>query len=144
MNKEIYLTMPHDYTVCEHHDCPRAASCLHQIAYGKLIESKQFLRLINPKNCSKNDQCKYFRDSQPVAYTKGFKEFQKKMFPQQYEKFMSILVNQFGYNPYFERRRGDRPMPPQEQEIVLDALRKAGIQEEMKFDDYVELINWYD
>ena len=33
MPKKIYTSLPSNYTVCEHSDCPMAATCLHQLAY---------------------------------------------------------------------------------------------------------------
>ncbi len=66
------------------------------------------------------------------------------MFPGQYQTFMTTLIGKFGRNAYFERRRSETALSPKEQEIVLAALRKAGITEEMKFDAYEENVNWYD
>ena len=47
-------------------------------------------------------------------------------------------------NPYFERRRGEFPLSPKEQRIVLNALRRVGVTEELRFDHYEESVNWYD
>ena len=144
MPKKFYTTLPDDYPVCQHSDCPMAATCLHRIAYTALIEEKDYLRLINPNRCGKDETCRFYRSSKPVTYARGFTNFQKRMFPDQYRHFMSILVARFGRNPYFERRRGETALSPKEQRIVLNALKKAGITEEMKFDGYEEALNWYD
>ena len=57
---------------------------------------------------------------------------------------MFLLMREFSRNPYFERRRGETALAPKEQHIVLQALRKAGVTEDLKFDTYEENINWYD
>lgn len=88
--------------------------------------------------------CPYFRDSAPVTYARGFTGMQSRMFPAQYQQFMSILMSHFGRNPYFERRRGEFPLSPKEQRIVLNALRRVGVTEELRFDHYEESVNWYD
>lgn len=144
MAKNTHTSLPEFYEVCEHGDCPLAATCLHQIAYHKLIKSEKTLRLINPTMCSKDEKCSFYRDSKPVIYARGFKSFQRRMYPSQYKMFMSLLVCEFGKNPYFERRRGDIALSPREQQIVLSALKQAGVTEEMKFDSYEENINLYD
>ena len=144
MPKKTYRALPTDYSVCQHTDCPMAATCLHLIAYPKLLKSETYLRLINPKKCSKNRKCPFYRDSKPVTYAFGFTNFQKKMFPGQYQTFMYTLIGKFGRNAYFERRRGESPLSPKEQEIVLEALQKAGITEKIPFDKYEDIINWYD
>lgn len=144
MPKKTYRNLPTDYLVCQHTDCPMAATCLHQIAYPQLLKNETYLRLINPKKCSKNRKCTFYRDSKPVTYAFGFSNFQKKMFPGQYQTFMYTLIGKFGRNAYYERRRGDSPLSPKEQETVLAALQKAGITEKIPFDKYEDIINWYD
>ncbi|MBR4644536.1 MAG: hypothetical protein IKO73_05195 [Bacteroidaceae bacterium] len=144
MPKKTYRELPTDYRVCLHTNCPMAATCLHQIAYSQLLKKETILRLINPEMCSKDKECTFYRDSKPVTYAFGFTNFQKKMFPAQYETFMYTLIGKFGRNAYFERRRGESPLSPKEQEIILEALGKAGVTEKMPFDKYEEIINWYD
>ena len=94
--------------------------------------------------CTRDEACPYFRDSAPVTYARGFTGMQSRMFPAQYQQFMSILMSHFGRNPYFERRRGEFPLSPKEQRIVLNALRRVGVTEELRFDHYEESVNWYD
>lgn len=144
MPRRNYTTLPADYTVCLHADCPMAATCLHQIAFSALQESEACLNLINPKNCTKDSNCKFYRDSKPVRYAYGFTGFQKKMFPEQYRTFMNLLIREFGRNEYFARRRGELSLSPKEQATVISALREAGIAEPLPFDRYEEQINYYD
>lgn len=110
--KKTYHELPGDYEVCKHSDCPMANTCLHQIAYSRLIETQEYLRLINPRRCTYDSTCKYYRNNTPVMYARGFTNFQQQMFPGQYAAFMSKLIACFGRNPYFERRRGGLPTPP--------------------------------
>lgn len=144
MPKKFYKDIPAEYPVCQYADCPRAATCLHQLVYQPLAERDAYLRLINPDRCTKNSQCPYYRDSTPVTYARGFTGMQKHMYPGQNQIFMSLLVREFSRNPYFERRRGETALSPKEQHIVLQALRKAGVTEDLKFDAYEENVNWYD
>ena len=144
MPKRTYTSLPENYPVCLHANCKVASSCLHQLAYPKLLESDTFLHLINPNKCCKSKKCEFYRNSAPVTYARGFTNFQKKMYPQQYREFMDILKGVFGRNAYFERRSGVSALSPKEQEVVLDALKKVGVTAEMKFDSYEENTNWYD
>ena len=144
MPKKTYTSVPTGYSVCSHTDCPQAATCLHQLAYTALLKTANYLDLINPTKCSKDEKCKFYRTSKPMIYARGFTNFQKNMFPGQYQQFMMMLIGKFGRNAYYERRRGASALSPKEQEIVLAALRKVGVKEEIKFDSYEENINWYD
>ena len=144
MAKRYYTSLPSGYAVCQHADCPMAETCLHQLAYPQLLQTETYLRLLNPERCTKSETCEFYRDNKPVIYARGFTNFQQKMFPQQYSAFMQKCISHWSRNPYFERRRGDRPMPPSEQEFILNTLREVGVTEEMQFDSTEENINWDD
>lgn len=140
--KDDYV--PRQYMVCQQADCPLAARCLRQIAYGLLLadEEECCLRLLKPRFCSTDGHCQHYRDNTPVRFARGFANFQQKMFPQQYREFMERLAERFGRNPYFQRRRGERLLPPEEQEVILDTLRQVGVAEGMAFDAYEEKVYW--
>ena len=144
MPKKTYTSLPSNYTVCEHSDCPMAATCLHQLAYTELLKTEPYLRLLNPTQCVQDGPCKFFRDNTPVTYARGFTNFQKKMFPEQYDKFRYAFIAKFSRNSCFMRRRGELALPPKEQKFVLEALRKAGVTAEMTFDSYEQQQNWVD
>lgn len=144
MPKKIYTGIPFKYPVCQHADCPQAATCLHQLVYPQLLKYETYLQIINPQMCKKDGHCEFYRDSKPVKYARGFTNFQRRMYPGQYNDFCRILIRTFSRNSYYERRRGDTLLSPKEQEIVLAALHKAGIAEDYAFDQYEEHISWYD
>ena len=139
---KIYKDIPADYPLCLHDACPMSNSCLRQLAYRRHEELGTFLKLINPSQCSKQADCPHYVSNQPVRFAKGFTNFQKRMYPDQYDKFMTLLICHFGRNQYFKRRRGDIVLPPEEQEVIQVALEKAGVTQPMEFDEYIEAINW--
>ena len=142
MLKRNKNSIPKNYSVCMHADCEVASSCLHQLVYSKLLERESHLNLINPNMCGKNSECKFFRDSKPVTYARGFTKIQQSLSVRQYRVFMDALKEVFGRNAYFERRSGMRAMPPKEQEIVLAILKRQGVTDCVEFDSYEENINW--
>ena len=77
-----------------------------------------------------------------MIFARGFTNFQKRMYPQQYDQFMTTLILHFGRNQYFKRRRGDILLPPEEQEVIRQMLEKVGAESKMEFDNYEEHINW--
>lgn len=139
---KFHKDMPDNYPLCLHADCPKADTCLRQLAFRRHAEQGLYLRLLNPTRCTKQNNCPHYADSKPVVFAKGFTNFQKQMFPGQYDKFMTLLVGYFGRNAYFNRRRGDILLSPEEQGIIKIALKKSGITHQMEFDNYIESINW--
>ena len=144
MPKKFYTSIPSGYAVCQYSDCQMAETCLHQIVYLTRLEKDDIISMVNPNRCSKDDKCKFYRSNKPITYARGFAHFQKRMFPDQYDRFSMILMSKFGRNAYYERRRGDTALTPKEQKIVLDALKRVGVTEEMKFESYEENTNWDD
>lgn len=140
--EKIYTNAPATYALCLHEDCPKADTCLRQLVFRQHAEQGLYLKLLNPTRCPKQEDCPHYADCKPVIFAKGFTNFQKRMFPGQYAKFMNMLIARFGRNPYFMRRRGETLLPPKEQEIIKLALKKSGITQPMEFDQYVEGINW--
>lgn len=134
--------IPGNYPLCMNGDCPVADTCLHQLAFRRHDELGTLLKLINPSQCTGASGCSYYRDCRPVRFAKGFTNFKEKMLPKQYDKFMTLLVCHFGRNQYFKRRRGEILLPPAEQDVVMTALEKAGVNQPMDFDTYVEKVDW--
>lgn len=54
MPKKLYISIPKNYPVCQHSDCPTAATCLRQLSYTELLENEEYIHLINPDKCSKD------------------------------------------------------------------------------------------
>lgn len=100
------------------------------------------LLVVNPRFCTKDGKCACYRPAEPVRFACGFTQMQKRMLPDQYDKFMWKLILHFGRNPYFERRNGKREISPGEQELIADVARQVGVTEEFKFDAYQERQDW--
>lgn len=142
MPKKFYREVPDDYPVCVHDQCPKAQQCLRQIGYGRLAATETLLRMVNPLRCTQDDDCPFYRSAEPVVWARGFAHFQHHMFPEQYKQFMFLLIQRFGRNAYFERRRGDTALSPTEQEMVMDALRTVGVTEPLSFQSSEKTVNW--
>ena len=141
---EPAFDIPFHYANCIHGDCTCADTCLRQLAYRHLIPTASVLHIANPTRCSKDEHCPYRRDSTPSPYARGFTKMQERMFPSQYEQFANRLIVYFGRSAYYERRNGNRLLPPKEQKVVTEAARKAGVTETFRFDSYEQRLSWED
>lgn len=142
MYRKLSTTAPDDYLVCIHSQCPKADDCLHRIAYDMLRTRTDRMHLLNPDHCTADDRCPHYRSSQPVRYARGFTGFQSHMYPQQYEIFKAALIRRFSRSPYYKRRSGELALSPNEQAVVLRALKRAGVTEQLAFDSYEDAVNW--
>lgn len=55
---------------------------------------------------------------------------------------MTTLIQHFGRNQYFKRRRGDILLSLEEQDIIKYVLERVGADSSMDFDQYVEETRW--
>ena len=69
------------------------------MVYPVMSEKKDILSVVNPTKCSQDAKCKFFRSNKSVTYARGFAHFQKRMFPDQYDRFSMILIDKFGRTP---------------------------------------------
>jgi hypothetical protein len=143
MSKINYDEVPGCYLHCIKADCKMANHCLRQLAMQNLPSNLTAVTILNPQLTQTGEGCEYYRDDKPQVYGKGFKNMQKKMLPDEYQTFMYRLQGKFGRNPYFERRKGARLCSPKEMKEV-EAVLKDINHEELKFDAYVEKLNWDD
>lgn len=142
MSKTLSKEVPENYVLCLREDCPCASTCLRHLACKPMMECSIYLRVLNPDCCVPGTSCPYYRDSTPVVYARGFKGMQSQMLPAQYQKFRALLLNYFSMNVFYERRRGDFALSPEEQKMVLQALHQAGVMEDLSFDRYEECFRW--
>lgn len=138
LNRKI----PYAYPLCVHVNCPKAESCLRQLAFQNQTESSTYMRIVNPSKCTCQSNCPFYVSSMPVLYARGFAKFKEQMFPAQYDKFMTMLIGYYGRNKYFKLRRGELAISPADQLVIKKALKKSGVVEDLDFDTYEETLNW--
>ena len=134
--------IPSTYPICEKADCPKAAHCLHQMAYAPLRKQEPKLHLINPDFCEPGESCPFYKDATPVRFAFGFTNFQKNMFPEQYDHFRILLTTHYGHTGYFRRRRGEKPLSPEEQQFIEKTAKSVGVSLQLEFDRYEERLCW--
>lgn len=142
--KKQKLEIPYGFALCGETECACAGACLRHTAYLQQAETEKVMRTVNPRFCTKDDTCAFYRDATPVIYARGFTRMQKRMLPDQYDKFLWTLIPHFGRNPYFERRSGKRLLPPDEQKLIVEVARQVGVTEEFEFDTYEYRYHWKD
>lgn len=135
-------SIPYGYEACLPCDCPRRDHCLRAWAWSHRDSSQRQYVVLNPDLTSADGHCPFFCYDQPQRYALGFTNFQQRMYPGQYQQFMSACIDRFGRNPYFMRRRGEKPLPPSEQAFIRCVLKQVGAPSDLDFDGFEERINW--
>lgn len=137
------IAIPHGYEACLSSNCSQREHCLRAWVWNHRDKSVQRYVVLNPDLTTPDGHCPFYCDDQPQRYALGFTNFQRRLYPDQYQQFMSACIARFGRNPYFMRRRGDTPISPSEQAYIRGVLKQVGAPEDLDFDGFEERINWY-
>ncbi len=136
VNTITWDSVPTGFTFCVVSDCPLASQCLRAIAYSLVPEDRNFLMIANPQQCTKADGCPHYKSSGTVKNAYGFTKIRGKLTNSQFRTFEVRLQGKFTRTGYFRRRKGERPIPPAEQDFIKKVLADIGAPSTCDFDAY--------
>lgn len=77
-----------------------------------------------------------FRPNKKVRYAAGFVSLLESLPHKQMLSVIPGLMRHFSRRTYYRVRKGERPLSPSEQQVVLNALKRCGVKEPKDFDAY--------
>ena len=144
MTNEIdFTTMPHDYTVCWHPDCPMGEQCLRHLAIDHLPERKLTVASVNLRAVApETGECPHQRPTRLVKYAYGMRQIYRNVRVCDKEKIYHEIWSALGNSMYYRYRNGERPITPEVQAIIASAFRRHGYAEPVAYDRVVEAQAW--
>jgi len=144
MKKELnYSEVPHGFGLCGIEDCPRAVTCLRQIAYNCAPANITFLHMLNPRTAkAATEKCKYYCSNEKLRYAKGFICTTGALSVRVSGTFRYRLVGSWGIRRYYQKRKGETLLSPTEQRQVIALAKELGVHQNEYFDGYVDEYNW--
>lgn len=136
-------TIPYRYLLCLNRQCPKADTCLRQLAERSMPDDIPQWNIISPKYqaASKGD-CPYFRSDRKIRYAVGFLTMMDEL-PHKLTRLVALsLIRHFGQRMYYRVRKGERPLSPEEQAFILQTLKRYGVSEAKEFDSYFYAYDW--
>ncbi|EGF59322.1 DUF6078 family protein [Bacteroides fluxus] len=144
MKEEIdFNQIPFDYPLCLNERCPQADGCLRQLSVESMPAEKDCWSIISPKRLAtiKGD-CPFFRSSRKVRYAKGFMNILDNLPYNQRRSIIVSLIAYFGQRTYYRSRKGERLLTPDEQQAVLNIIKRHNATTSQEFDGYEEDYLW--
>ena len=140
--EEAFRKKANHYLVCFIDSCPLHGQCLRWLT-GQYINPKlPAYNAINPRNPENGcDHCPMFRKKQRVMMKRGMTNLYHEMPGYMEHQIRHSLISQWGRRNYFEMRRGDRLITPEQQQDVLNTCREFGWKGPIVFDGEQE--DWY-
>lgn len=144
MEEELnFPEVPLGYSVCLNQQCPKASTCLRRQAEINMPDSVTHWSFISLKHLAAIEgECRYYRPCQKIRLAKGFIGILNKLPHKQMLEIVGRLIYSFKRRTYYRVRKGERPLSPDEQQIVRDILKRYGVNESWEFDSYYDSYDW--
>lgn len=135
--------VPYQYPMCLNHQCPKAETCLRQLAVQCAPADIKLWVVISPKLLAtvKGD-CPHYRSCTKVRYAKGFIKALENLPYKQMQAAISSLMGYFRRRTYYRSRKGERLLTLAEQQCVVNIFTKYGAATPIEFDAYEEDFDW--
>ncbi len=142
--KELeFSDIPNNFLWCINRQCPKAKTCLRQLAERLSPENLIVCNAINPKHLAKfADECPYFCSNKQVRYAKGFLGILEKLTAKQTRFLISRVISNSSRRTYYRVRNGERALSPAEQQSIINILKECGVAFPIEFDSYFEDYFW--
>lgn len=144
MEEELdFSNVPLQYALCLNRQCPKATTCLRQLAEKSAPNTVEYWSIISPKHLSTiKDNCPYYRSATKVRFAKGFIGILENLPHKQMQTVISRLMSHFSERTYYRIRKGERVLSPSEQQEVLRIIKRCGATMPLEFDAYYEDYDW--
>ena len=92
----------------------------------------------------RNGECKYFRKTELVMMAKGFHQFYRQMKSRDLRHAFRIELTDYlgSKGTYYRYKDGERLLNPEQQDWIVQLLKKHGYEEEVVFDQYKETYDY--
>ena len=143
LDEQVMRNKVGNYLVCFLDQCPLHDQCLRWIV-GQYVDTMPFAQTaINPRNPKVGGaHCAMFRKKQRVLMKRGFKNLYLDMPGRMEYHIRHHLIQIWGRKKYFEMRRGDRLITPEQQQDVIDVCRHHGWKGPIVYDGEQEDWLW--
>lgn len=141
--EEVFREKVHHYLVCFIDQCPLHEQCLRWMV-GQYADTRPLAyNAINPRNPNiGGEQCEMFRKCQRVMMKRGFKDLFHEMPGYMERGIRHSLISIFGHRKYFEMRRGDRLITPEQQQDIAAICQQYGWTGPIVYDGEQEEWSW--
>lgn len=131
------------YQLCFLSGCPRKAECLRFMAGEHLPEQKLHGPAIYPTALQDGRECPFFQEKQTKHMAWGFETLFQDTRRRDESRLRTAMKKYLGgHGTYYCYNRGERLLTPEQQEWILDLFRKAGYEQNLRFDHYADVYDF--
>ena len=141
--EEVFREKANHYLKCFIESCPLKEQCLRWLV-GLYADTLPFVQTsMNPRNPKVGgEHCEKFRPNVRSVMKKGMTHFYLDMPGRMEKAIRQELIWSFGRTQYFEMRKGQRLITPEDQEIIAHVCQANGWNGPLIYDDEEEDWLW--
>lgn len=133
-----FSKVPGWYTFCFNSACPLHEQCMRFFAGTYVPKKVLSARCVLP-HALQDGKCRWFDKIQVVTMALGFSHLFDQVLKRDYTMMRKRLTAKLiGPRQYYEFKRGDRPLSPEQQEMIRRVVRSFGYEWEVPFDRYFQ------
>jgi hypothetical protein len=141
--EEIFAAKAESYPTCYSTSCPLREHCLHSILRKHVPEDKIFVLTVNLNNPHMQQaDCPQYRKDEPTRMPYGLKPTYRDMPARMERAVKNHLIDVYTRKRYYEYHKGTRPLTPDVEAYVREALHRYGWKQDPLFLGYVEEFLW--
>ena len=141
--ESTFRSMASHYLVCHISDCPLSSRCLRYIVGRYADPSPVACLSVNPLNAGvRETPCRMFREKVRVVMKRGMTHFYYDMPGRKEHAIRYQFIEIFGRKQYYQMRRGDRLITPDEQEQIAAVCHAHGWTAPLVYDGEEEDWLW--
>lgn len=139
LNEEFdFKVVPSWYVLCTNDTCPLRQDCMRFLAGSNAPENLEMAQCVMPA-ALKDGQCRWFDRKRTVVNAFGFSHLYDKVLKRDYTSMRKSITNYLhGAKMYYEYKRGDRPLSPEQQQRIQQIVKNCGYEWEVPFDSFAE------
>lgn len=133
-----FSRVPSWYVLCTNNSCPLKDNCLRHLAGKNAPDNLEIASCVMPKTL-KNGDCRWFDKITIDVWAAGFSHLYDKVMKKDYTTMRKAITNYLhGAKIYYEYKRGERALSPDEQQWIRDYVKSMGYDWEVEFDRFFE------
>ena len=134
-----FKKIPEWWALCPNAQCTMSGQCLRHQVYLQVPAHIKEWSCVLPQNVSE-EQCEFFQKAEQVRIARGFKGIWKQIHSRdaRHDIRMALTAYFGSKGSYYRYRDGERTITPEQQQHILDILRRMGYHGDASFDEYNE------
>lgn len=143
MKNQELSQYPKSYLLCFLSQCSKRETCAHYVAGEHVRKDDIRGHAVFPTALRREGGCPFFQQLRSYTAAWGFDRLLEDVKHKDVAAIRKAIKEYLGGNGTYSRyKRGERLLSPEQQEWILNLMKRYGYTGQLQFDHYVEALDW--